>query len=570
MDIIPLVFATLQNQTCQHLLLIFLIYIATWWKSLFGDFLIDDDMGIQQFSDKFRPESKDAPELLVDYYNQEVGKDDKGQPIIKAFKNTHYNAHLGFPGAFMRWHRLNIGKEYKIIGKNKKEHEVYGWVQNPFRHHLWSMLWYAAALFLCYNFLSFQFGPTIAFAATLLFAIHPIVSQSIAWISGINYVYCLTFLLANYNILQLGLNHYWTIPLTILFTALSSLSLLVGCFNFSILWFMGYHWEAFAAAIVGILVMLKDGVGVVKYRRAEFKRQNMENSITPNIRKPIVMMKTLWYYICLITVPKSLGLYHNFGYHYSRKDEEPSAMFWLGLISFAGSIAAFWYGNELVRFCILWFYAYFLLFSNFFTANQFVVERYVFIPSIAYCILFAWLIYPYQQIFWLLIGLYTMRSCLHVWTFQDHISFYESNILNFPNSEVAYGNLGCSYQGKGMSGAAFDMWVQATKINPHYDVPWYNMHSLVKTAGQFEQALEYLKKCMNAKVVHFKNDWTNQLKDLENTIMKKKCHEALNNEMSDAINQGKSELIPEIKKKMEALMKPGTVVQAGPPQKATS
>ena len=575
MELIPLVVPILRNQTFQHLLIIFLIYIVTWAKSIKGTFLIDDDMGIQQFSDKWRPESKDkdgkiVPELLVDYYNQEVGRDDKGQPIIKAFKNTQYNPYLGFPGAFMRWHRLNIGKEYQIIGKNKKDHEVYGWVQSSVRHHLWSMLWYGISLLLCYRFLNYQFGQSIAFPATLLFAIHPIISQCVAWISGINYVYCLTFLLANYNVLQLGLSYYWTIPLTILFTALSSLSLLVGCFNFSILWFLGYHWEALVAAIIGILVMLKDGVGVVKFRRTEFKRQNMINSITPNIRKPIVMLKTLWYYICLIIIPKSLGLYHEFGYHYSRKDEEPSPMFWLGLISFIGSIVGFWYGNELIRFSILWFYIYFLVFSNFLTANQFVVERYVFIPLIAYCILFSWLIYPYKQLFWLLIGLYTMRSILHIWTFKDHISFYHSNILNFPKSEVAYGNLGCAYQGRGMSGAAFDMWQESTKINPHYDVPWYNMHSLVKTAGQLEQAKIYLEKCMNAKVVHFKDDWVNQLKDLDNAILKKQCYESLTKEMNNAISQGKNELIIELKKKMDILMDPKTLVQVSTSQKATS
>lgn len=554
------------NSTHIHLIIIYSLYLATWWKSIFGGFVIDDDMGLQQFSDRWRPEGKEkdgtlVPELLVDYNNQTVGKDKDGKDIVRAYKHLEYNPHLGFPGAFMRWHRLQIGKKYRAIGKNKKTHEVYGWVQSPLRHHVWSLLVYAVSLFLCYNFLSYQFGPLIAFPATLLFAIHPVINQCVAWISGINYVYCLTFLLANYNVLQLGLNYYWTIPITILFTFLSSITLLVGCFNFAVLYILGYHWEAFAALIVGIIMFLRDGKGVVTYRVAEFKKQNMLSTITPNIRKPIVMIKTLWYYICLVVVPEKLGLYHEFGYHYSRKDEEPSAMFWLGLTAVIFMALGLWYGDLLTRFCIVWFMSYFAIFSNFMTANQFVVERYIFIPSLAYCVLFARYLYPYPSLFWLFIGLYAMRSIMHIWTYKDHITFYTSNIQNFPNSEVAYGNLGCSYQGIGMSGTAFDFWMKATQINPHYDVPWYNMHSLVKTSGQLEQARDYLTKCMDAKIVHFQETWDREMTELNNAILKQKCMESMGKELNDAIASGNYELSKDIKEKMDILMKPDTKVE---------
>jgi len=468
----------------------------------------------------------------------------------------------------MRWHRLNIGKKFQIIAKNKKGHEVYGWVQSPYRHHVWSMLVYGICLTLCYLFLDKTF-PAIAFPATLLFAVHPIISQCVAWISGINYLYCLTFLLANYNILYLNLSYHWTIPLTILFTSLASLSLLVGCFNFAVLWVLGFHWEAFAALIIGLIIMIRDGGTVVGYRRAEFKKQNMKSTITPNIRKPIVMLKTLWYYLCLIVYPERLGLYHEFGYGYDRKDEEPDSMFWLGLISFVGMIAAFYYGNFMIRFCIVWFFAYWITFSNFLTANQFVVERYVFIPSLAYCIIFGWLVYPYPPLFWLLIGLYAMRSICHVWTFKDHISFYQSNIHNFPNSEVAYGNLGVAWQGAGFPNAAYDMWLKATQLNPHYDVPWYNMHSIMKGQGNLELSKEFLLKCMDGKVVHFKEVWEKEMKELDQALLKKKTFESLNSEMNNAIKDNRYDVVSEIKKKLDLLMQPGTTVQLAPKQATT-
>lgn len=536
----------------QHILIILSIYIITWHKALWGGWLIDDDMGIQPFSERYDPKE----DKVIDSYKE-------GD---KEYKFLSYQAHLGFPGAFMRWHRLNIGKKFAEIGKNSKGHEIYGYVQDPVRHHIWSLTWYGTCLILCYTFLNHLFGSSIAFGATLLFAVHPIISQCIAWISGINYVYCLTFLLANYNLLQLNLSYHWTIPLTMLCTALSSLSLLVGVFNCVILYTLGYPWEAFSAMVVGGLIFLKDGIGVVSFRRKAFKEQNMTNSITPNVRKPIVMLKTLWYYVCLCIYPKSLGLYHEFGYHYSRKDEEPDGMYWGGLLCLIAMALAFFMGGFIAKFCIVWFLSYILVFSNFLTANQFVVERYAFIPSLAFCILFAVIVYPIQPLFWFLIGLYMMRSIMHVWTFKDHVSFYQSNIHNFPKSEVAYGNLGVAYQGRGKSGTAFDLWQTATEINPHYDVPFYNMHSLVKNAGQLEQAREYLKRCMNAKVVHFKGTWEREMAELDNAILKKQAMDSLNNEMNRAINEGKPELIAGLKEKMEMLSKPGTIVKQEPPK----
>jgi len=98
----------LSEQSAQ-LLFIFCIFIITWWKSVYGTWNIDDDQGIAPFSERYDP----TTDKIIDSY-----KDGE-----KEHKFLSYQKHLGFPGAFMRWHRLQIGKKYTLIGKNKKGHE---------------------------------------------------------------------------------------------------------------------------------------------------------------------------------------------------------------------------------------------------------------------------------------------------------------------------------------------------------------------------------------------------------------------------------------------------------------
>lgn len=506
------------SEHSYHLLIISTIFLFTWYKSVKGGFLIDDDFGIQQFSDKWRPEGKDqsgvVPELKVDYYNQETGKDDQGKPIITTFKNLQYNPTLGFPGAFMRWHRLHIGKEFKQIAKDKKEHEVYGYVQSPFKHHVWSLIVHYSILVLAYLFLSKLFGSSIALTSVCIFAVHPVSTQCVAWISGINYLYCLFFALSNFVLVQNVSNFYITIPLTVFFSFASGMTLLPGCFNCVILLLLGRPWEAFSSLLVSLLVFVRDGLGAVNFRKKNFKEQNMEKSIFFNFRKPIVILKTLWYYVCLMLVPSNLGLYHEFGYHYDEKMERMNWYAIRGLLALASLVYFALNGPFIVTFSIVWMMVYWLVFSNIITANQFVVERYIFIPSFGFSILASYLLKDYPIILWFVIGLYMSRTMGHIWTYLSHKDFYWSNYLNFRNSEVALGNLGVVNINEGKAGTAIDTWQQASQVNPFYDVAWYNLYSVFRSHGMLQEAKQFMENCLKSKTIHFKDRWEKEYKEI--------------------------------------------------------
>lgn len=509
----------------QNLLLLLSILLITWHKGLKGGYLIDDDQGLAQFSDKWRPEQKDAKgeiitELKVDYYNEHLGKDKDGKEIVQKFKNLQYNPHLGIPGAFMRWHRLQIGKRFTVIGKNKLGHEIYGFIQDPFRHHLWSLFLHSVNCILVYIFLEHLFGSRIALFASVLFSIHPVASQCVAWISGINYQYSLLFSLSMFILNQHVLDHRVTIPFTVLLSALSSMTLLPGCMSWIVLLLLGRPWEAFSSLLASTIVFFRDGLGAVSYRKKNFKEQGMASSTFFSLRKPIVMLKTLWYYTKLMIYPSKLGLYHEYGYHYDEKMERFNLESLNGLIVLSLMVYFAIQGPFLITFSIIWMLIYWVIFSNIITANQFVVERYIFIPSLGYALILAHFLHPYPTFLWFLIALYMSRSMSHLWTFRSQKDFYLSNSLNFRNSEVALGNLGVVYINEGKAGSAIETWLEATKINPMYDVSWYNLYSIMRSNGNLSDAKKFLEGALRCKTIHFKERWEQEMKDLDGIIAK--------------------------------------------------
>ena len=111
-----------------------------------------------------------------------------------------------------------------------------------------------------------------------------------------------------------------------------------------------------------------------------------------------------------------------------------------------------------------------------------------------------------------------MRIWVHLPTFRNEVTFYESNVFNFPTSEVAMGNLGVSYLNHGMGHKAIDTWNEASRQNALYDVPWYNLYSICKQNGDLYGARKFLMMCLNSKTVHFPDQWKKEMIELDKVI----------------------------------------------------
>lgn len=412
--------------------------------------------------------------------------------------------------------------------------------KSPQENHRFSILLHNANVILLFSFLVNFLPIKAAFYASLLFAVHPICIQSIAWISGRGYPIGLFFCLLNFNFIAISQNN----PLFTSTAALQSLNLAIltiayGCFyyvavNAQFACLMTFAIQAFFGnyylSVMGLIISAVTGFGIVKevigLRTKVFKEQNLEKSTKLKPQKIIVAIKTLAYYTRLCLFPKRMGLYHTFEYHYSEKTEKEDKWFWFGFFILLGLVAGFIYGSFIIKLGILWYLAYIMIFLNWVTIHQFVSERYLYIASIGlfilsgYCLflLDGFLFAGFPVLMALIGGILIARTWVHLPTYQDEVLFYQSNIWNFPDSEVAFSNLGVVYMKCKLIGSAVDMWQIAIKINPQYDVAYYNISSVLKQKGDFIGAREYLKKAVETPQCHFKELWGKELESLEHEI----------------------------------------------------
>lgn len=425
-------------------------------------------------------------------------------------------------------------------------------------HHRFS-LWMLGATAACLYLFLAHFVPTsVAFLTCLLFLASPLTCQVTAWISGIGYLVATFFTLTALNWVWIG--SAWTDPYLMLlsFGIFAALQWMAVEAHFvtvgSCLILLGLHQWPYAviAGLLAIYGCLNTFREAVTLRTKTFTEQNMGRSTKLYAKKLFLVFRLLAYNVRLILFPKRMGLYHTFGYHYELPYVEwTDAYFWSGVALFAGSAWALVVSPLPLQLAIVWFYAYYTLFGGWVIANQIVAERYVWLPAVGFYLAAALLLPTWAM--WLVIGVALARSWAHLPTYYTEIQFYLSNLWNFPDSEVAIGNLGVTWISQGLVSSALEHWVAGARMNPRYDVNWYNLSTMIKTRGLpnpnyvptlmgfpeslvpvplFQDASQHpptmhlkvakwlLEQAVSAPQCHFKDKWKMEIQEIEHMIRK--------------------------------------------------
>ena len=447
--------------------------------------------------------------------------------------------------------RYEVGKAPNP-NRNWKADKQPAFLPHPVRHHRLNLIVMSGFIAFLYSFLSRIFGEHLAFFAVLLYVCHPLGTQTVAWMSGINYLIGAFFALVGLNFAQLSYDLHWLVTPegTLLcmvvyglihWLAVETIFMTLG--TVAILVWLGWYPYAIVAGLLAVYIGIHTFKEAVVLRRNTFRDQAMDACTKLNQRKIIVVLKSLAYYTRFVCWSKHCGLYAVYGYHYELPYFESEDSFtWWGVAIVIAFGTAFWFGTPLVQFAILWYLAYIILFLNWITANQMFTERYSWLPALAPCLILA--AYAPVWLYWMILGIALMRTWAHLDTYNNETQFYLSNLSNFPNSEIALGNLGVTYLSRGLVGTAVESWLMGTRMNPEYDVNWYNLAQALKSRGPMNpnyvpliieviprelitQAfsdplrshIHLARYCLNravtARTCHFKTIWEKELAEMD-------------------------------------------------------
>ena len=411
------------------------------------------------------------------------------------------------------------------------------WIAHSMKHHRFNIMVFSGLSVSLYCLLASILGEKLAFFTVALFIVHPSAVLPVGWVSGIGYVVGLFFASMGLNLSVLFQNGVMTTPLKtigclLLYAFFQYLAVNAMFATWGVVFILALLklWSfALVAGIIGVYSCFRTLREAVGYRQKTFEEQQMGYSTKFHLRKLIVMPKTIAYYTKLAFFPKRLGLYHKYGYHYEMPHIElEDKYFWCGILLLILFTVGLIFGSFPIKLAITIYLSFLVLFMNWIVVHQFVSERYVWMPSLGVCLFFAYITQNHLAVYWAVFGVALMRTWTHLPSYYDEINFYDSNIWNFPDSEVAYGNKGVVQLKKGMSISAIDTWLQGTRINPDYDVNWYNLYSVYKTSqnlilqygfgNPMEAAKTFLERAIASKTCHFPKQWQTELGQLNEEL----------------------------------------------------
>lgn len=185
------------------------------------------------------------------------------------------------------------------------------------------------------------------------------------------------------------------------------------------------------------------------------------------------------------------------------------------LILCAVAFALFWRRDRRVSFGILWLLATLapVLNAQWLPANAF-TERYLYLPSVGFCWILAWVgtrwwIWAkergrvWRRVTALALAVLVLLSVARIVTrnrdWKDDITYYTSTLASAPNAPGLRNNLGSALWSRRDRAGAEREWRTALAISPESAIILSNLGLVYKSEKRFHEAIEYFKRALSSK-----------------------------------------------------------------------
>ena len=349
----------------------------------------------------------------------------------------------------------------------------------------------------------------IAIIAASLFAVHPILIESVSWISGGSYSQYAFFFLLSFSYYLLSKNNQKYLYYSIAFYILSLLSSekVIVLFLVFALYELAFgslrqNWKKilpfFLISIALILLYLgKVGERVSAVESMSYQQTaGLEN---PFIQVPVAVVS----YLGLIFWPAKLTLYHT-------EMVFSQGMYFLIVLIFlifSGIIIYSYKKNKAIFFWLTFFIITLLPTLTPFKISWIVAERYVYLGTLGIIICVAMLFDSFIKLnenskmvgYFALVIIFASLSTRTItrnqdWRNEDNLWIATAKVA--PSGQNIHNNLGDVYARQGDLNRAVEEFKKAIKINPNYADAYHNLANTYQQMGQTDAAIEYYKKAL--------------------------------------------------------------------------
>jgi protein O-mannosyl-transferase len=222
----------------------------------------------------------------------------------------------------------------------------------------------------------------------------------------------------------------------------------------------------------------------------------------------LTMSKVIIKYITLLVAPLNLTLYHNI--------QIPTSILNLKVIVSIAIIATLititiksYKYNKIITFIISWFFITLIPFSNILPLRIIMAERYLYLPSFAFCLLIGILInqiYNLKQInrsklmaiilSIILIASFSIVTIKRNTDWKDDMTLWKKTVNTSPLSSEAHDNLGFSYERAGDIDKAINEFKKSVELNPSNYKAYTNLGTSYAQKENLELATVYLEKAI--------------------------------------------------------------------------
>ena len=406
------------------------------------------------------------------------------------------------------------------------------WRLDPRFYHIENTLLHAANAALVYIAVFLILGDGFAaFIAALVFAIHPVQTEAVTWVSGrSNVLFLLFFLLAFIshvrNRQKRPDTYDYTVPLLFFILALLSkemaitLPLVLALYDAHFsnkrrpMSYVGYYFP-FALVAASYVATRFAVLGTIA-QRPEWWGGSVFNSM-------LGTLKAVAEYLRLILVPVNLKV--------SYLADVPRSVFghdMIGAIATLSAAAVFYLifrRKKEISFYVLWFFAALVPVYNIVPFKAVMAERFLYLPLVGFAALFGIAFsrvdvssrlssFMKGSLVFILISVLVMYGAMSIGRnieWRDEISFYLQETIRSPQDAKAHYNLGYAYakeagmtkSSPGLSKtfymAAIEEYKKAVSLKPNSQVSYMGLANAYSATGLYEQAVENFIKVIDIK-----------------------------------------------------------------------